>query len=962
MKRNLPTSDPLNRNLNLNLNPPRACVPAAGIKSKIKSKIKSLGLIVFCAFLATATLHANTHIWTGAGLSAYWSDTHNWDSGNLPVAGEPAPVVLRFPAVALQTFNTNDIVGLSIDSLLMDRAGYVIDLGGARLLDSITMASPFPGQSRLYGSPVLGAAVTTTIGADLELVAFAQIGDTGVGGGFAKFGAGTLTLSGKNSFKGLVRIEEGFVEVTHNSGLGEQDAGVTTGLSGALVLRDVTIKGESLALAYGGPSGVGTLIAHGTNEWIGPVDVVRDASITAVTATDEVKLSGVLGGSAQLELRGPGRVILAGEEPNTHDGTVVISNGELRLAKFSPSVFPVEALNGPLFIGSPAGFPLALLRHAADEQIFDKVDVTLRASGRIEMDNHRETIQALNFEEGGNVNSGSNGRLTLGDDVSAITTSNAQAHVIGNMSLGGSTRKFTVGKSFTLFIDAAVEDGGSLAGIAKYGDGTLVLGGANTFTGPVTAAEGILAAAHAQALGAISAGTEVLDGASLALNGSVTIAGEALTLNGLGFGVAGALYGELLDTWTGPITLASNSRISCPAGCSLHLSGIISGPGALQKSGPDRLFLEGTQGNTYAGTLVSAGALMLNKTSGLAVPGALTISDGSTNASVRPLLAEQVADATVVAINALGTLEMPSGSYETVAGLSGSGSVAFDQGTLVVGALNTGSTFQGQCTGTGNTNIIKIGTGSFQFLNNVNTHSGQTVVRAGQLRMDGTQLSSLIVVEDGAVLAGHGTCGPVQVLTRGKLAPQSLGSPGLLTVGSIPFSPAAEFYVDLAGTTPNTGYDQLRVNGAQNLNNARLLVNYTFVGTVGDTFLILDNQGASPINGTFAGLPQGAVFTTNGQAFRISYQAGTGNDVALTLLASPSQAHIDQIDYIAGQAKLLASGSIGFTYYIEANDDLNYPANWVNIGQAMVGGAGTMAFADMDAGNYQHRFYRFRTP
>jgi hypothetical protein len=36
--------------------------------------------------------------------------------------------------------------------------------------------------------------------------------------------------------------------------------------------------------------------------------------------------------------------------------------------------------------------------------------------------------------------------------------------------------------------------------------------------------------------------------------------------------------------------------------------------------------------------------------------------------------------------------------------------------------------------------------------------------------------------------------------------------------------------------------------------------------------------------------------------------------------------------------------------------------NWVLLGTATVGGAGTMAFTDLDAANYPHRFYRFVVP
>jgi hypothetical protein len=46
---------------------------------------------------------------------------------------------------------------------------------------------------------------------------------------------------------------------------------------------------------------------------------------------------------------------------------------------------------------------------------------------------------------------------------------------------------------------------------------------------------------------------------------------------------------------------------------------------------------------------------------------------------------------------------------------------------------------------------------------------------------------------------------------------------------------------------------------------------------------IIDHGGSGSVTGQFTGLPEGALMTANGQRFRISYAAGTGNDVVLTV-------------------------------------------------------------------------------
>ena len=68
----------------------------------------------------------------------------------------------------------------------------------------------------------------------------------------------------------------------------------------------------------------------------------------------------------------------------------------------------------------------------------------------------------------------------------------------------------------------------------KRGLGELILAGANTFRGTTGIDEGVLTAMNSQAFGAITGGTVVADGAQVQLQGSLTIAGEPLTVSGSG--------------------------------------------------------------------------------------------------------------------------------------------------------------------------------------------------------------------------------------------------------------------------------------------------------------------------------------------------------------------------------------------------------------------------------------------
>src|SRR4029453_9613098 len=77
--------------------------------------------------------------------------------------------------------------------------------------------------------------------------------------------------------------------------------------------------------------------------------------------------------------------------------------------------------------------------------------------------------------------------------------------------------------------------GGS--GITKQGDGTLTLGGANTFDGRVNVNQGVVSVTHALGLGSTSGGTLVGSGAQVQVSGGVSI-GENFVIRV----VAGGLY------------------------------------------------------------------------------------------------------------------------------------------------------------------------------------------------------------------------------------------------------------------------------------------------------------------------------------------------------------------------------------------------------------------------------------
>ncbi len=247
--------------------------------------------------------------------------------------------------------------------------------------------------------------------------------------------------------------------------------------------------------------------------------------------------------------------------------------------------------------------------------------------------------------------------------------------------------------------------------------------------------------------------------------------------------------------------------------------------------------------------------------------GDLTIGDGlgGANAEVVQLGADnQIADSDLVHVSSSGLLDL-NGHAEQAGATDGAGQID----------LGVGGDFR-----PGN------GTGTWT-LTGDNTYTGTTTVSAGTLVVNGSQQQTPVIVNGSAALGGSGSIGNLFVF--GNLAPGN--SPGILTCSNFACSSSAsDYFVELTGPTPGTGYDQLNVRGTNALASATLHVTAAFTTpvAVGQKFIIINNDSSDAITGTFSGLAEGATTSTGGYKFTISYVGGTGNDVVLTLTNVPS--------------------------------------------------------------------------
>lgn len=227
-----------------------------------------------------------------------------------------------------------------------------------------------------------------------------------------------------------------------------------------------------------------------------------------------------------------------------------------------------------------------------------------------------------------------------------------------------------------------------------------------------------------------------------------------------------------------------------------------------------------------------------------------------------------------------------------------------DENTQFDVRTNTNTTINP--TGTGNT--VSVDTGSVNsglsgFTNNFAFHNltlggGDTVQLTGTAYTGGGNtalyVNGTLTGENNATL----NLNTRAAFINGGLAIGNNG-PGKFTVsnGDVSLTSNATATFDIAGTTAGTGYDQLvMVNGVLHLNGAALSLNLTALAP--GLYTLVDNQGVSAIDGTFAGLAQGAKVNLIGvspdYSAYISYVGNSatssflgGNDIMLQIFLVP---------------------------------------------------------------------------
>ena len=552
------------------------------------------------------------------------------------------------------------------------------------------------------------------------------------------------------------------------------------------------------------------------------------------------------------------------------------------------------------------------------------------------------------------VNGSGTALLTGANTYTGTTTITTGTLQVGNGGAGGSITSNVADSSHLVYdVTGATTYNGIVSGtgsLANIGSGTLVLTGANTYSGGTTITAGGLQIGAGGAVGSI--GGNVTDNGTLTFDrsnaltyagiisgtGGLTQAGSStLTLTGastysgattvstgtLSFGVANAVGTTSAVTVASGATLALNNNAGTVgslggagnvflgsaaltegnANSTTTFSGTIYGTGALTQSGTGTLVLSGA--NTYSGgTTISTGGLQIGA-GGTTGSIAGNVTD---NAALTYDLSSSATYAGI--ISGTGSLTQAGSATLTLAGASTyTGATTVSGGTLAFGVANA----------IGTTSAVTVGLGATLALNN-NAGTVGSLGGAGNVT-----LGSAALTEGNAnsTTTFSGTVSGTGALTKN-------GSGTLVLSGSNTYS---------GGTTISAGGLQIGAGGttgsiAGNVtDNAALIYNEsslsTFSGIVSGTgALVQAGSGTTVITGT--NTYSGGTTITSG-ALIVGNASGLGSSSGAVNVASGGTLGLSGGINITGQTGTLtlsgtgAAGSSGALANVSGNNSYEGP-------------------------------------
>jgi len=829
--------------------------------------------------------------------------------------GRLGQLVLFFGAIALLAFpqladadvmNGNDAYGTSSFNTgvnwvlgVAPSAGNDYFSGGFNMRTPTSGSHTFAGDSMTFNGGLLGFKTTGTVTVNNLILDGGKVANwisnsttanlagnitlTGTGGTFEagstrtvnvsaiisgssdlmKANAGTVRLSGANTYTGQTLVLRDALRIENGSALGDTSVGTivsnasgggTGGTGTSLDLANNITVNEPLTL-LGGASNHRVALRNvgGNNVYAGDI-TLNGGSLTQIFSNSgSLNVTGNITADPaftdKLIVRGG-----SGSAGNLLSGTINIGTrtftktdgGTWTIASTGNTWGLTEVADGWVKLGANDALPTTTVLEVGQGSA---------TVGRFDMNGYNQTVAAIDVDN-------------------ASSTKSSQR--ITNTS--GTASTLTVNNATTYTYEGTID--GNL-GLTKTGAGTLTLSGAVTAAGILTHDAGTLDLASDQSWGglAYNGGTLINSSTSMktitltdTVDGTyaLKIVGGLHTPNDLKFQLTPTSGGIAVVDVTSPGHTDFRSTIDLgqaadgdlveyyvdvlPGGSDVFHHGSITGTGGLRKTGGGTLKLDsGT--NTYTGsTVIDGGDLFVqNKTGGM------------------------VPDTSVVVINSPGRFHIAGTTNETIAGLSGNGLMAGDGGNPTL-TVNTTSdhTFSGVISG--DMSLVKTGAAT-QVLSNANTYTGVTTISDGSLQItNGSALGSsapasgTIIQNTGVSTGGVGSALRLQ---------NNITVAEPITLATGPSNNRVSIVND-SGNNTLTGPITVSGNSlAQfSVNSGSLTINGDISGPTFTDTLFLRGFGTGTINGTI-NLPSANVAQTDGGTWTIASSGNTWVNTAI---------------------------------------------------------------------------------
>lgn len=482
--------------------------------------------------------------------------------------------------------------------------------------DTITLtgASSYTGGTQIFaGTLQLGDGATSgTITGDVSLLAtgatlaFDETTDTTFAGNItglgilSQMGSHTLTVTGANTLGGIsigsgstLQLGDG----TNGSLLFVGSSGVAdNGTLSIDLASDLSLSQDITGSGSLAQIGSGTTTLSGTNTYSGGTTIsagtlqvgngatsgsitgdITDNATLAFYRSDTSTYGGVISGTGAVMQQGVGTTILTGA--NTYSGGTTIAAGALQIGDGGTA----GAIAGDVVDNGQFNFD------RSDSIAFSGI---ISGTGSVgQMGSGTLTLAGANTYSGGtNISGGTlaassasnlgTGAVTFTNGATLQLLAGTDITLEGAMGTGGGTID-TDGNTVTWSGSIADVPGATSNGLTKTGAGTLILSGANSYTGGTTISAGML---------------QIGNG-----------------------GTSGSIAGDVLD----------NSVFAFDFSGSLSFGGVISGSGAVNQNGSGTLTLSGT--NTYTGgTNINAGTVSVSSDANLGNGGTIAMAAGTT--------------------------------------------------------------------------------------------------------------------------------------------------------------------------------------------------------------------------------------------------------------------------------------------------------------------------------------------